>query len=125
MKRKVIVFFLICSVFMSFCSFVNAAADNPIDAMKDLKDGGTVNESATGKLKPIMNTIIGFIQIVGTGVSVIMVSVLGIKYMMAAPGEKADIKKQITPMVIGAFLLFAAVNIINAVAEFSAELPTG
>ena len=55
--------------------------------------------------------------------SVIMVTILGIKYMLASPGEKADVKKQIAPLLIGAVLLFSAVNIIQIIAKFADSLP--
>ena len=117
--KMIFVFFLIFAIFISIVNYVNA--EEVISAMGGLKGGGT--SSATGKLSPIINSVIGFIQITGTGISVIMVSVLGIKYLLASPGDKADVKKQIAPMVIGAILLFASVNIIQIIADFADTLP--
>ena len=98
-------------------------ADSVITAMKDLDNPSDIKSiGEDSKISDIVNTVIGFIQIVGTGISVIMVSVLGIKYILASPGDKAEVKKQITPMLIGAFILFASVNIIQVVADFAADL---
>ena len=72
-------------------------------------------------LKPVLNAIIGVIQVAGTGISLIMVSVLGIRYMLASPNDKADVKKQIIPMIIGAIILFGSVNIIQIIANFTAD----
>lgn len=123
MKKKVKIFLSIFIIFALIVSFVNSVhATEVLNAMKGLKD--VKADDQIGKLKPIINTVIGFIQIAGTGISVIMVTVLGIKYMLAAPSDKADVKKQIAPLLIGAVLLFASVNIIQIIANFSATLPT-
>lgn len=114
--------FLIAVLVMSLVYSVNA--EEAIGAMKGLKSVSDANSSASGKLGPIINTIIGFIQVVGTGISVIMVTMLGIKYMLAAPADKADVKKQITPLVVGAIVLFASANIIQIIADYAAKLPS-
>ncbi len=51
-----------------------------------------------------------------------MVTMLGIKYMLASSNEKADIKKQAIPIVIGCTLLFAAVNVVAIIAELGMSL---
>ena len=70
----------------------------------------------------ILNIIIGLLQVVGTGIAVIAVAILGMKYMMAAPSEKADTKKSIMPILIGCLLLFGAVNLMAVVYNFSKEV---
>ena len=57
---------------------------------------------------------------VATGI-VILIS-LAVKYMMAAPGDRADIKKSMIPFVIGAFVLFASSGIVDMLIRFSAQL---
>ena len=47
--------------------------------------------------------------------AVIMLIVLAIKYVSAAPSEKADIKKSAIVYVIGAVLLFAATGVLQLV----------
>lgn len=91
---------------------------NPKTAMASMKNGEAKSED-TASIKPVLNTIIGAIQIAGTGISLIMVSILGIKYILASPNDKADVKKQIMPMLIGAILLFGSVNIMQVISEFA------
>lgn len=50
--------------------------------------------------------ILGIIQILGVILSVIMLIVLGIKYMLGSVEEKAEYKKTLVPYIIGAFLVF-------------------
>lgn len=70
----------------------------------------------------IGNQILGIIRIFGTIIAVGVLMVLGIKYMMGSAEEKAEYKKTMLPYVIGAVILFAAVNIANAVVSL---IPTG
>ena len=69
-----------------------------------------------------MNAVVGLIQIAGTGISVLIVTILGIKYMFASSSDKADIKKMAMPIIIGCVLLFGAVNLVAAVAGIGAAL---
>ena len=71
--------------------------------------------SAGSNFRNIFNSIIGIVQVVGSGIAVIMLMYLGIKYLISAPEGKAEIKKTAVPFVVGAVILFAAVNILAAV----------
>ena len=51
--------------------------------------------------------ILGVIQTIGTIVSVIMLIVIGIKYMVGSIEERAEYKKTLFPYLIGAILLFS------------------
>ena len=59
--------------------------------------------------------ILGVVQVVGSVVAVVILAVLGVKYMMGSASEKAEYKKTLMPYVIGAVLLFAATNIVGLV----------
>ena len=90
-----------------------------IDSMEGAKNSMA---SANNSIGNIINTAIGLLQITGTGISVIVVSILGIKYLLASPSEKADTKKSILPIVIGCVLLFGAVNLIAAINDFAIKV---
>ena len=61
------------------------------------------------------NTILGFFQVVGYMAAVIVLVWLGVKYIMASPEGKAEIKKQAFAYILGAVLLFAASGIVTIV----------
>ncbi len=96
-----------------------STSSSAIDAMKKMEDAELDTSGGNAKVSKILNAVLGLVQIAGTGISMIMVAVLGIKYMMAAPNDKADVKKQIAPLVIGAIILFAAVNLVNIIANMA------
>ncbi len=92
-------------------------SDPNLQSVKDgLATGDFDSESGIGGA---INTIIGLMQVAGTGVSIIVVTMLGIKYILASVEEKAEIKKQAMPIVIGCVLLFGAVQIIAIVEDFA------
>ena len=70
----------------------------------------------------IGNQIITILSTVGSIASVIVLIILGIKYMMGSAEEKAEYKKTLMPYVIGAALVFAASAIAGIVFSFTQGL---
>ena len=121
MKKTVLSFILILviSLFVGMTSvYADAGVDNII---KSMNGTSAIKETSTG-IGNTINNIIGLIQLTGTGISVIVVTMLGIKYILASPSEKADVKKQIAPILIGCVLLFGAVNLVAIIADFTLVL---
>ena len=83
------------------------------------------NEGAAGadSIKNIINAVLGWVH--GIGVAVIMLIVLAIKYISAAPGDKAEIKKHAVVYVVGAVILFAATGILQIIRTFATQTITG
>ncbi len=50
-----------------------------------------------------------------------MLVYVAIKYMSAAPSEKAEFKKSATAYIVGAVVLFAASNILGVIADFATK----
>ena len=61
----------------------------------------------------------GILQTLGIVIAVIVLMVLGIKYMMGSAEEKAEYKKTMIPYVVGAILIFGATTIANMVYQFA------
>ena len=75
--------------------------------------------AAQGEVISIGNQIIGIITTVGVVVSVIVLLVLGIKYMMGSASEKAEYKKTMIPYLVGAILIFGASTITKVVVNLA------
>lgn len=56
------------------------------------------------------------------GVAIIMLIVMAIKYISAAPSEKAEIKKGVTIYIVGAIVLFAASGILGIIKGFASNV---
>jgi len=76
------------------------------------------------ELGTILGAILTVIRIAGVGVAIIIITVLAMKYMMASPGDKADIKKHAVPYVIGAVVLMAASGIVGLLQVFVSDATT-
>ena len=72
-------------------------------------DPGTTDTQTFG------GKILGILQTVGIVLSVIILVILGIKYMMGSAEEKAEYKKTMIPYLVGAVLIFLAPTIANTV----------
>lgn len=83
---------------------------------------GNDNSVATGNMITAGNKIVTVIRTVGMIISVIILMVLGIKYMMGSSEEKASYKKTMMPYLIGAVLLFGASALAGMVFNFANDL---
>lgn len=106
---RVINILLILMLMLSFATNVFAMNNIP-------KPGSSPAADRVGKLG---STVLGVVQVVGMTVAVIMLIVVAIKYMSAAPDAKAEIKKSSIQYVVGAFLLFGASGILEIVKQAS------
>ena len=97
---------------------VFAGDDFNLGMFDTVKDTSGASDSVT----KVIGAIINIVQIVGTGVAIIMLVVLAIKYISAAPGDKADIKKHAVVYIVGAVVLFAATGILQIVKNFSQNI---
>lgn len=55
------------------------------------------------------------VRIVGLAIAIIILIVIGMKIMLAAPSEKATIKEYAVNYIIGAFILIAATGILTII----------
>lgn len=73
-------------------------------------------------LKNAGNSIVKVVLTIGIVVSVIMLILLGIKYMMGSVEEKAEYKKTLIPYIIGAGLVFAASGIAQIIYDIAIKI---
>ena len=66
-------------------------------------------------LRGTVSNIMGIIQFICYAAAVILIVLLGIKFMTASPDAKAEIKKSAVIYVVGAALVFAAGVIITLI----------
>ena len=117
-KEKCIKIFTCLLLFLTIISLFNVVnAMDVVEGMnKSLGPGSdpTQNSSIVYLLSRIFTTI----QFVGTGISIVIITRLGITYMLSSVEEKAQIKQRAVPIVMGTFVLVATVNILKLVQVF-------
>ncbi len=117
--KKVSKFLIVCLIILLFVNVISFFYQTyAVNEMFSVMEG--VNTPAEDeKVQGVINTIIGLLQVAGTGIALITITMMGLKYIMASPGEKADVKKQVIPIIIGCILLFGAVTLMSAIYDFA------
>lgn len=113
---KIIVFILIAMMIVSIGTTTVFA-----EAIMGGTDPSTLKGQAvagTNNITKLGNQLITIISTVGSVAAVIVLIVLGLKYMMGSAEEKAEYKKTLMPYVIGAALVFAASTIAGVLYSF-------
>lgn len=78
----------------------------------------TDNGSQTSVFK-MGGSILGVVQTVGMGVAVVMLVILGIKYIVSSPEDKATIKDKAVIYVVGAVIIFAASGLVGMLGKWA------
>ena len=117
MKRIILIMFIILIMVSVSIIRVNAAGnqydrerfenkENPLDKLT----GNTTD------------TVIGVVRVVCVTIAIVMLLVISIKYMISAPGDRADIKKHAIAYVIGAVILFGSSAILGVLVDISNQI---
>ena len=116
MKRVVInKLIIICLIVLYLICFVYSnvyASDNYSTNFPD--ENNRLNE----KFITIISGIIRLVRIVAMGIAIIMLIILGIKYITESPNGRAEIKKSIMQYAIGAGILFGGAGILTIIQSF-------
>lgn len=124
MKKSIIKIVFVLLIFLSIFT-INIVSNADVGSMISSFTPNTDTQAAS-KVNTVGQNVVGIIQVVGIAVSVGMLIILGMKYVKAAPDEKANIKQASVIYIIGAVVLFAAVNIVKIVYTFATEtVPAG
>ena len=84
---------------------VFAVGTSVIDQVKPTTPTNTTN------ILNLVNRILGFLQWAAIIGGVIIITILGIKYMMGSLEEKAEYKKSMIPLVVGVIVVMGATSI--------------
>ena len=76
------------------------------------------NVTGSPEIQSAGNSIISILQTVGVVLSVVVLMIIGIKYMMGSAEEKAEYKKTMIPYIVGAALIFAASALAQVIYNF-------
>ena len=77
----------------------------------------TASTPSTSALQSFGSKVLGIVQTVGVILAVIILAILGIKYMMGSAEEKAEYKKTFIPYIVGAVLVGLAPTIAGFIFE--------
>lgn len=115
MKKTVKLISILLFVAMISISLTTVVSASGIDAANLANQLKGNTSAAQEDVVNIGNQIIGIITTVGVVVAVVILLVLGIKYMMGSASEKAEYKKTMIPYLVGAILIFGSSAITKVV----------
>ena len=107
---------------ISTISMATSTGVNPAEIAGGLT--GTKSD-AQDQVTNIGNQIIGILTTLGVVVAVVVLLILGIKYMMGSASEKAEYKKTMIPYLVGAILIFGASAITKVVVSIGQGITSG
>ena len=122
-KRKAfasILLIIFSAISNLFVSKATGDATTYIDKLEtQMQRDVTGNKDANDATFSLLSSVATVVKVVAVGIAIIMLIVIAMKYMLAAPGEKAEIKKSAVVYIIGAVVLFAVSGILAIIQKFS------
>lgn len=127
---KKVIFKILSLLILFFIISTIVTHDSMAESLKEIDDtakgfiergkqsGASTMPDTETKMADIVMPIAQVLVIVGTIVIVVAASVMGIKYMVANPEEKAKLKTQLIGLVVATFVIFAAQFIWATVYQF-------
>ena len=120
MKRKVKIFSIIMLIIITLSSFMATISYADLINPNDYNPNN-MNEEVPEKFTNMVGIIATTIQTIGVILSIIVIGLLGIKYMTGSVEEKADYKKSMIPFLIGTVLIVAVGTIIRIVNDLTSQ----
>ena len=75
--------------------------------------------STTTAVQTVLGTVLDIARYVGVGVALIILMYIGVKFMVASPSERANIKQYSINYVIGATILIGASGFLTIIKTFT------
>lgn len=112
---RIIIIFLV-----SFTLLSTVCLANPIDTLNSQIQWD--DPASLNTMNDLRGKIYTIFQIVGTGIAVISGLILGIKFIMSSPNDRAEIKKYLIIYVTAAVIFFGAIGIVGILSTFGKEI---
>ena len=106
MKKKCIkkIFTIAVLLMIAIFPIISSATDFGLGS--DL-NGYVDRDTSSSQFEKKISTLLSAVKYVGVVLSVIILIIIGMKYMLGSVEEKADYKKTMMPYIYGTFFLFA------------------
>ena len=125
LSKILTVILLVVMVLTTFTTVSKASDGKQKDYSTQVENLFDANAAGTEGIMNVGGNIVSIVTTIGIIVAVVVLLVLGIKYMMGSASEKAEYKKTMIPYLVGAILIFGASAIAKAVIAISENLTSG
>ena len=113
MKRTLKIIVPLISIMLILFSNNVFALENPENYNPEPSLAGS--ESFVQKAGPVLGTI----RTVGIMISIVVLAIIGLKYMFLSVQEKADYKKEMIPFVVGCFMLMGVSLLVGLLEQLN------
>lgn len=121
--QKILVFIATILLVFSLGANVVLATSSSNSSSDIIKPNSITPKAPEGtEIQDVGSRILGVLQTIGVVLAVIILVILGIKYMMGSAEEKAEYKKTMVPYLVGAVFIFAAPILANIIYNFVKSL---
>jgi len=117
--KIVFIIFTLMYVFSTLFCISNASSEM-LNTYRKLDNKGD-NTNSSAMVYSVVGTILITLQVVAVGVALIVLVILAIKYLVASPGDKAEIKKSMIVYTVGALTVFASASILRLIQIFTSQ----
>lgn len=117
MKRKIIVSLLLILIIISTMYSISMASNQGSKVPNLFGPKLDQANGADTSAKKILGGILSAVRASGVAIAVIILLVIGTKYVIASAGDRADIKKYAFKYVIGAVILFGAAGLVGIIKD--------
>ena len=114
---KILSILIIAFLIICVSNTIFAATGKDLTEQFDGSESKSFKSDGESIIDKTIGPVLSVVRIIATGVAVIMITYLGIKYMSAAPNEKADVKKQLITFTIGAVVVIGTTSILDIIKE--------
>ena len=120
--KKIFITFIISIIILIL--FVPIAYANGTAATINPEDWqpSEFNSEDAAEVMNVAGTVVAVIRAFGIVVSVVVLLIIGIKYMLGSVEEKADYKTSMKPYLIGVFIFFGLSQLISIIIDVAPTL---
>lgn len=117
MRKYITVIIVILILSLIASSFIYKTSAVGLDVIRegDLNDYRKDPGMDNGGAVKIGNIVVWAVRTIGESIAVVMLLVLGIKYILGSVEEKAEYKQTMWPYVIGAVLIFSGAAVTDII----------
>lgn len=120
MKKQIKIAIIALIVIVTFNMLAGTVFADELGLIKSVGKGGTSVE--TTEVQNFGKAIVSVTRVLGVVVAVVVLLILGIKYMIGTTQERADYKKTMVPYIIGAIIIFASTTIVGVIYDLTTSL---
>lgn len=114
MRKYILVIMSILCLSLILSCFVCKSNATGLDILQNPDAYKQSSDDNSGAVE-IGNIVVWLVRTVGEAIAVIMLLIIGIKYLLGSVEEKAEYKQSMWPYVLGAVLIFAGAALTNVI----------